>query len=88
MPVGGDCHRCNSTIADNAEDVLLYPNPTADGTVYVAVAERSNVVVTDIAGRVLKQMVAIPEMENRIQLPTQGIYLVKVGNTVKKVVVK
>ena len=84
----GDLTAVESTIADNAEDVLLYPNPTADGTVYVAVAERSNVVVTDIAGRVLKQMVAIPEMESRIQLPTQGIYLVKVGNTVKKVVVK
>lgn len=78
----------SSLTPNSAENVAVYPNPARNGKCYVQVVEKCNVVVTDLAGRVVFNTVAVPEFAAQVSLPTTGVYLLRAGNVVKKIVVK
>jgi hypothetical protein len=67
---------------------FLAPNPSADGISYIIVDEVSDVVVMDVMGRVVKEFKAVPNVDNEICLNRQGVYFVKVGEHVEKLIVK
>jgi hypothetical protein len=67
---------------------FLAPNPSADGISYIIVDEVSDVVVMDVMGRVVKEFKAVPNVDNEIRLNRQGVYFVKVGEHVEKLIVK
>ncbi len=75
-------------VADDEVSFVIAPNPAKNGVAYIYVAEKCNVTVTDIAGRVVAQCVAVPELDNKISIKNAGIYVVKAGNEVKKLIVK
>jgi hypothetical protein len=52
------------------------------------VDEVSDVVVMDVMGRVVKEFKAVPNVDNEIRLNRQGVYFVKVGEHVEKLIVK
>lgn len=74
----------------SAESVsmVVYPNPARDGKCFVQVAERCSVQVVDISGRVVFSTVAVPEFATQISLSSTGVYFLRAGNEVKKVIVK
>lgn len=77
-----------ASVAAGAGTVAVYPNPARGGKCFVQVAERSAVVVYDIAGRVVFSGVAVPDFPTQISLPAAGIYTLRAGEAVKKIVVK
>ena len=77
-----------NTSADAAVTMVVYPNPARDGKCYVQVVERCNVEVLDLAGRVVYATVAVPDFATQVSFPSTGVYFVRAGNVVKKVVVK
>lgn len=72
----------------HTSDFFLAPNPSADGISYIIVDEVSEVVVMDVMGRVVKEFKAVPNVDNEIRLDGQGVYFVKVGEHVEKLIVK
>jgi hypothetical protein len=83
--VGG--HSFAENIADEASFVIA-PNPAKNGVAYIYVAERCDVTVSDMTGRIVAQFVAVPELDNKISIKNAGIYVVKAGNSIKKLIVK
>ena len=69
-------------------DWTLYPNPT-QGDVTVSVSQPSTLTVLDVAGRVV---IAPTPVTSTLLLPTSdlpaGIYFVRMGESVKKLIVK
>lgn len=79
------------TDVENATEInkmFLYPNPAENGHCSLIVMERSNVVITNVAGKVVKSFVAVPDFNNDFSINEKGIYFVKVGNEVTKLIVK
>lgn len=79
------------TKIENAETIsntYLYPNPSENGECVLFVMERCNVEITDIAGKVIKNFVAIPDFANEFSIKAKGIYFVHAGNEVIKLIVK
>ena len=74
-------------ISENSEFVL-YPNPSNDGKFHIIVEKICNIVIVDIIGRVVKEFKAVPMFDNEITLPEQGVYIVRAGTVVEKVIVK
>ncbi|MBR4738374.1 MAG: T9SS type A sorting domain-containing protein, partial [Bacteroidales bacterium] len=73
----------------NTVNIKLYPNPASDIVVLEGVEGKAEVTVTDLVGRVvLKQ--AVSEGRNVIDISalSVGTYFVRVGNSVRKLVVK
>lgn len=83
--VGG--HSNVENIADETSFVIA-PNPAKNGIAYIYVAERCDVTVSDMTGRIVAQFVAVPELDNKISIKNAGIYVVKAGNSIKKLIVK
>lgn len=84
--VGG--HSAVENVADDEDAFVIAPNPAKNGVAYIYVAEKCDVTVTDMTGRVIAQFVAVPELDNRISIKNAGIYVVKVGNKTQKLIVK
>lgn len=81
----------DKTSIENATEInkmFLYPNPAEDGVCNLIVLERSNVVVSNVAGKIVKEFVAIPDFNNEFIINEKGVYFVKVGNEVAKLIVK
>ncbi|MDR2511704.1 MAG: T9SS type A sorting domain-containing protein [Bacteroidales bacterium] len=72
------------TIMDN--QVQIYPNPS-NGMVNITVAEKSNVEVYDVTGKIVKTFVAEPSILNTFKLST-GAYFVSVNGNIGKLVIK
>jgi len=79
-----------SNVENIAEEssFVIAPNPAKNGVAYIYVAEKCDVTITDMTGRVIAQFVAVPELDNRISIKNAGMYVVKAGNNVKKLIVK
>ena len=75
------------TISQN-QHFIIYPNPSNDGKCIIIVDEVCDVIVTNLVGDVVKQLKAIPQFDNEITLPEQGVYIVRAGTVVEKVIVK
>ncbi|MBP5482125.1 MAG: CIA30 family protein [Paludibacteraceae bacterium] len=69
-------------------NTYLYPNPSEDGECVLFVMNRCNVTVTDIAGKVVKKFVAIPDFANQFSIKEKGIFFVNAGGEVLKLIVK
>ena len=69
-------------------NTYLYPNPSEDGECVLFVMNRCNVTVTDIAGKVVKEFVAIPDFANQFSIKEKGIFFVNAGGEVLKLIVK
>ncbi len=79
------------TKIENAEAIsstYLYPNPSENGECVLFVMERCNVEITDIAGKTIKQFVAIPDFANEFSIKAKGVYFVHAGNETIKLIVK
>ena len=76
-----------STISQSS-NFTLYPNPSKDGTCYIIVEEVTKIEIIDIMGEVIKEMKAIPMFDNEIRINKSGIYFIKAGNNVKKLIIK
>ncbi len=83
--VGG--HSNVENIVDETSFVIA-PNPAKNGVANIYVAERCDVTVTDMTGRIVAQFVAVPELDNKISVRNTGIYVVKAGNSIQKLIVK
>ena len=62
--------------------------PNNDGKFHIIVEKICNIVIVDIIGRVVKEFKAVPMFDNEITLPEQGVYIVRAGTVVEKVIVK
>lgn len=81
----------DGTAVENATEIskmFLYPNPAEDGHCTMVVLERTNVVITNVAGQIVKEFVAVPDFNNEFSINEKGIYFVKAGNEVVKLIVK
>ncbi len=76
------------TEATAINNMYLFPNPSENGECTLFVIDRCNVVITDIAGAVVKEFVAIPNFNNEFSISKPGVYFVKAGNNVAKLIVK
>lgn len=79
------------TSIENATEInksYLFPNPAEDGNCTLIVLERTNVVITNVAGQIVKEFVAVPDFHNEFSINEKGIYFVKAGNEVVKLIVK
>ncbi len=79
------------TSVENATEIskmYLFPNPSEDGSCTLIVLDRCNVVITNVAGQVVKEFVAVPDFNNDFSINEKGIYFVKAGNEVTKLIVK
>ena len=76
-----------SPISQNS-NFTLYPNPSKDGTCYIIVEEVTQIEIIDIMGEVIKEIKAIPMFDNEIRINKSGIYFIKAGNNVKKLIIK
>lgn len=84
--VGG--HSNVENIAVDEASFVIAPNPAKNGVANIYVAEKCDVVVSDMTGRVVAQLVAVPGLDNKITIKNAGIYVVKAGNSVQKLIVK
>ena len=66
----------------------LFPNPSEDGECVLFVLNRCKVSVTDIAGKVVKEFVAIPNFANQFSIKEKGVYFVNADGEVLKLIVK
>lgn len=81
----------SSTDVVNATEIsksYLFPNPAEDGNCTLIVLERCDVVITNVSGKIVKRFVAIPDFNNEFSINEKGIYFVKAGNDVTKLIVK
>ena len=69
-------------------NTYLYPNPSEDGECVLFVMNRCKVTITDIAGKVVKEFVAIPDFANQFSIKEKGIFFVNAGGEVLKLIVK
>ena len=83
--VGGQSNVENIT---DETSFVIAPNPAKNGVANIYVAERCDVTVTDMTGRIVAQFVAVPELDNKISVRNTGIYVVKAGNSIQKLIVK
>lgn len=84
-----------SNFATSEPDVVLgdgaftlYPNPAAEGRCMVLVSERTEVQVFSMTGCLVKAFVAAPLFDNELQISEPGIYMVKAGSSVQRLIVK
>lgn len=75
----------DATIINN---MYLFPNPSENGECTLFVLERCNVVITDVAGAIVKEFVAVPDFNNEFSISKPGVYFVKAGNDIAKLIVK
>lgn len=66
----------------------LFPNPSEDGECVLFVLNRCKVSITDIAGKVVKEFVAIPNFANQFSIKEKGVYFVNADGEVLKLIVK
>ena len=78
----------NLTISESDDDIVIYPNPSNDRKSVIVVNKFCEVVIANLQGEVIKKFNAIPQSDNKIEFPNKGIYIVKMGTTAKKVIVK
>ena len=81
----------DSTGIENSEAIsrtYLYPNPSEDGECILFVMNRCKVEITDVAGKVVKEFVAIPDFANQFTIKEKGIFFVKANGDVLKLIVK
>lgn len=78
----------NLTISESDDDIVIYPNPSNDRKSVIVVNKFCEVVIANLQGEVIKKFNAIPQSDNKIEFPDKGIYIVKMGTTAKKVIVK
>lgn len=83
--VGGQSNVENIT---DETSFVIAPNPAKNGVANIYVAERCDVTVTDMTGRIVAQFVAVPELDNKISVRNTGIYVVKAGSSIQKLIVK
>lgn len=76
-----------STISQSS-NFTLYPNPSKDGTCHIIVEKVTQIEIIDIMGQVIKEMKAIPMFDNEIRINKSGIYFIKAGNNVEKLIIK
>lgn len=77
--------------ADAASEPLalsLYPNPAESGRCLLFVSEKTMVQVFSMTGCLVKSFVALPDFDNELTLSEPGVYLVKAGASVQRLVVK
>ena len=60
----------------------------ANGKYSIITEEACDIAICDIAGRVIKKFKAIPMFDNELNLSERGIYIVKVGTSAEKLIVK
>ncbi len=78
-----DADKYNSSL----DKLVIYPNPS-NGTFSVLVPEKCEVNIYDLMGNVVKTFIAIPDFENKVSLSVKGVYVIKAGGMVGKIVVK
>lgn len=76
------------TEATVINNMYLFPNPSENGECTLIVLDRCNVVITDVAGVVVKEFVAVPDFNNEFSINKAGVYFVKAGDDVAKLIVK
>jgi Secretion system C-terminal sorting domain len=86
-------YKCTFITANNDlfiydKNVEIYPNPTTNGIIHVKVEEASNFSLIDMNGRLISQGKLNEGLNEINMLPnvSNGLYFLKVGNTVKKVI--
>lgn len=60
----------------------------ANGKYSIITEEACDIAICDIAGRVIKKFKAIPMFDNELNLSERGVYIVKVGTSAEKLIVK
>lgn len=78
----------NVPAISSQSDFEVYPNPVKNGVCTIVVAEKSTISIYDLSGRLIKTVVAVPDMDNKVTFTTKGVYFVKSGSSVKKVIVQ
>jgi hypothetical protein len=68
-------------------DFEVYPNPVKDGVITIVVSQKSVVSIFDVMGRLVSTTVAVPNMGNNVTLSGEGVYFVKSGCSVRKIIV-
>ena len=78
----------NTTYKSEDKGLILAPNPAEGGQCSLYVSELQDVTISDISGNIIARFKAIPYFSNKINIHNPGIYFVRAGTEIQKLIVK
>lgn len=85
---GSDFVTSTPDVAEAEASFSIYPNPAVGGHATLHVTDRVKVEIFSVSGCLEKSFMAIPYFDNEINFAKEGVYFVKVGTSVQKLIVQ